>query len=30
MKIPGMIILVRDVFFENNKSYPQILLDKCL
>ena len=28
IEIP-MIIFVRPVFYENNKYYPQFLLDKC-
>ena len=28
--IPGMIIVVRDVFHKNNKYYPQIFSDECL
>ena len=27
---PIMTIVVRAAFLENNKYYPQILLDKCL
>ena len=30
IKIPSMIIVVRAVFHENNKYYPQIFLDECL
>ena len=29
-KIPIMTIVVRAVFLENNKYYPQLFLDKCL
>ena len=29
-EIPSMIIVVRDVFYENNKYYPQVFLDECL
>ena len=29
IKIPN-IIIVRAVFHENNKYYPQVFLDKCL
>ena len=29
IKIPSMIIVVRVVFHENNKYYPQVFLDKC-
>ena len=27
---PSMIIVVRAIFFENNKYYQQVFLDKCL
>ena len=30
IKIPSMIIVSRAVFHENNKYYPQVLLDECL
>ena len=30
IKIPSMIIIVRAVFYENNKYYPQFFLDECL
>ena len=30
IKIPSMIIVVRAVFHENNKCYPQHFLDECL
>ena len=30
IKIPSMIIVVRVVFHENNKYYPQVFLDECL
>ena len=30
IKIPSITIVVRAVFLENNKCYPQVLLDKCL
>ena len=30
IEIPSMIIVVRAVFHENNKYYPQIFLDECL
>ena len=30
IKIPSIIIVVRAVLHENNKYYPQILLDECL
>ena len=29
-KIPSMIIVVRAVFHENSKYYPQVFLDECL
>ena len=29
-KIPSMIIVVRVVFHENSKYYPQVFLDECL
>ena len=29
-EIPSMIIVVRAVFHENNKYYPQVFLDECL
>ena len=29
IEITSMAIVVRAVFYENNKSYPQIFLDKC-
>ena len=29
IEIPSMIIVVRAVFYENNR-YPQVFLDKCL
>ena len=29
-KIPTMTIVVRAVFHENNKYYPQVFLDECL
>ena len=28
--IPTMTIVVRAVFYENNKYYPQVFLDECL
>ena len=28
--IPSMIKVVRDVFYENKKYYPQVSLDECL
>ena len=30
IEIPSMIIVVRDIFLENNKYYPQVFLDECL
>ena len=30
IEIPSMIIVVRAVFHENNKYYPQVFLDECL
>ena len=30
IEIPSMIIIVRAIFFENNKCYPQVFLDECL
>ena len=30
IEIPSMIIAVKAVFRENNKYYPQVLLDECL
>ena len=30
VEILSMIIVVRAVFLENNKYYPQVFLDKCL
>ena len=30
IKIPNMTIVVRAVFHENNKYYPQVFLDECL
>ena len=29
-EIHSMIIVVKDVFYENNKYYPQFFLDVCL
>ena len=29
-EIPSMIIVVKAVFHENNKYYPQVFLDECL
>ena len=29
-EIPSMIIVVRAVFYENNRYYSQVLLDECL
>ena len=30
IEISSMIIVVRAVFYENNKYYPQVFLDECL
>ena len=30
IEVPSMIIVVRVVFHENNKYYPQVFLDECL
>ena len=30
IEIPSAIIVVRDVFHENYKYYPQVFLDECL
>ena len=30
IEIPSMIIVVRAIFHENNKYYPQVFLDQCL
>ena len=30
IEIPSMIIVVRAVFYENNKHYPLVSLDECL
>ena len=30
VEIPSMITVVRAVFHENSKYYPQVLLDECL
>ena len=30
IEIPTMAIVVRAVFHENNKYYPQVFLDECL
>ena len=29
IEIPVMVIVVRAIFYENNKYYPQVLLDEC-
>ena len=29
IEIPIMTIVVRAVFHENNKNYPQVFLDEC-
>ena len=30
IEIPSMIVVVRTIFYENNKCYPQVFLDECL
>ena len=30
IKIPTLTIVVRAIFHENNKCYPQVFLDECL
>ena len=30
IEVLSMIIVVRAVFYENSKYYPQVFLDKCL
>ena len=30
VEIPTIIIVVRAIFLENNKYYPQVLLGECL
>ena len=30
VKVPSMMMVVKAVFYENNKYYPQIFLDGCL
>ena len=30
IEIPSMAIVVRAVFHEDNKYYPQVFLDECL
>ena len=30
IEIPTMTIVVKAIFLENNKYYPQVFLDKCL
>ena len=30
IEIPSMIMVVRNIFLENNKHYPQVFLDECL
>ena len=30
VEIPIVTIVIRDIFHENNKCYPQVLLDECL
>ena len=29
MQMPVIVIVVRALFYENNKYYPQVLLDEC-
>ena len=29
IEIPSMTIVVRAIFHENNKYYPQVFLDEC-
>ena len=30
IEIPSIIIVVRALFHENNKYYPEVFLDQCL
>ena len=30
IEIPTMAIVVRTVFYQNSKYYPQVFLDECL
>ena len=30
IEIPSMTIVVRTVFYENNKYYPEVFLGECL
>ena len=30
IKIAVMVIVIRAIFYENNKYHPQVFLDKCL
>ena len=30
IEIPNMTIVIRAIFLENNKYYPQLFLDECL
>ena len=30
IQIPVMAIVVRGIFYQNNKYYPQVFLDKCM
>ena len=30
LELPNMIIVVRSVFYEGNKYYPQVFLEVCL
>ena len=30
IEIPVMVIVVKAIFYENNKYYPPVFLDECL
>ena len=30
IKVPVMVLIVRAIFYENNKYYPQVFLNECL
>ena len=30
IEVPSIVIVVRDAFYESNKYYPQVFLNKCL
>ena len=30
IEIPSMTLVVRSIFLENSKYYPQVFLDECL